>query len=90
MLSKLHLNCCHYDKWQDSMRSQTSGIWGNFLINGMVLVYILNYFIKENNAVGLSWCVFFFPLRAESYFIHFFHQKRKAFNKSVGEVINIL
>lgn len=53
MLSKLHLNSWPHNKQQDSTRSQTNGVWGNFGINVMVFFYILTYFIKGNNAVGL-------------------------------------
>lgn len=54
----------------------------------MVMFYILNYFIRENNAAGLFCAVF---LRAESHFFHFFFpQKRTAINKSERDVINML
>lgn len=74
MLSKLHLNPWPHDKQQGSTRSQTGGVWGNLGINVMVLVYILTYFIKENNAVGLFCVVLLvvFFLRVESYFIPIF------------------
>lgn len=74
MLSKLHLNSWPHDKQQDSMRFQTSGVWGNFGINVMVFFYILTYFIKENNAVVLFYVVLLvvFFLSVESYFIPIF------------------
>lgn len=84
MLSKLHLSILA----DSSMRSYIRGTLGNTELMKMVMFYILNYFIRENNAAGL-FCVVF--LRAESHFFHFFFpQKRTAINKSERDVINML